>query len=343
MGPSTLASWALLIAQCLEERGGDPHVLFRRAGISLHDIKDPNARCPLTAMKELWTLAVEATGDPCLGLEVGRAWHPTTFHALGYAALACSNLRETLMYMVRYGSAVSTGVRMELLDEGPEVSLRLWMRAADVAPTRHWPRAGIQAGLAAIVVLCRATAGAHVHPQRVTFTDPDAVCLSRLEQFFECPVSFGAQHDALAFDAGVLSALLPTSHPPLLRVTERALNDYLARVDSRDVLEQVRSWIVHLLPSGQVSQAAIARSLNVSVRTLQRKLLQRGATFRGLLDDTRKRLAEQYVQDSTLAQVEIAYLLGFSEGSSLSRAMGRWGLRTTRARRRADRADARPA
>ena len=45
---------------------------------------------------------------------------------------------------------------------------------------------------------------------------------------------------------------------------------------------------------------------------------------RELLDDTRRELAHQYASDGTLSASDIAYLLGFSEPSSLSRAMSRW-------------------
>jgi AraC-like DNA-binding protein len=57
---------------------------------------------------------------------------------------------------------------------------------------------------------------------------------------------------------------------------------------------------------------------------MQRKLEHNGTNFRALLDETRGRLAEQYCRDSTLSATELAFLVGFSDPSSLSRAMRRW-------------------
>ena len=51
-------------------------------------LRDPDARVPRAALTRLWQLAVEATGDPCFGLEAPRFVAQTTFHALGYAVLA---------------------------------------------------------------------------------------------------------------------------------------------------------------------------------------------------------------------------------------------------------------
>jgi AraC-like DNA-binding protein len=59
---------------------------------------------------------------------------------------------------------------------------------------------------------------------------------------------------------------------------------------------------------------------------MQRKLKEESATFRELLDDTRRRLADRYSKDSTLSSSELAYLLGFSEASSLRRAIKRWNV-----------------
>ena len=114
MGPSTLSSWALLISRALTARGIDATDVFRRARLQPELLGDPNARYPLAGVQRLWALAIETTGDPCIGLEVGRSWHPTTFHALGYAALASGSLREALALVARYSRIVSTGARIEM-------------------------------------------------------------------------------------------------------------------------------------------------------------------------------------------------------------------------------------
>jgi len=58
-----------------------------------------------------------------------------------------------------------------------------------------------------------------------------------------------------------------------------------------------------------------------------------GTSFRRLVDETRRQLAEQYLKDSTLVVSEIAYLLGFAEVSSFSRAFRRWTGHAPRAAR----------
>jgi AraC-like DNA-binding protein len=62
----------------------------------------------------------------------------------------------------------------------------------------------------------------------------------------------------------------------------------------------------------------------VSARTLQRKLGDSGITFKEILDETRHALALAYLSAPQYSVNEITYLLGFSCGSSFTRAFRRW-------------------
>jgi len=83
----------------------------------------------------------------------------------------------------------------------------------------------------------------------------------------------------------------------------------------------------YLMLRGDVSQAAVARALHMSLRTLQRRLRGEDLTFRDVVDSARRQLARTYAKDRSMTGEEIAYLLGFSEPRSLSRAMARWNAR----------------
>jgi AraC-like DNA-binding protein len=62
----------------------------------------------------------------------------------------------------------------------------------------------------------------------------------------------------------------------------------------------------------------------MSARTLHRRLTEQGTSFRRVVADVRRELAERYLHERKLAIGEIAFLLGFSEASALHRAFKRW-------------------
>ena len=102
--------------------------------------------------------------------------------------------------------------------------------------------------------------------------------------------------------------------------TQAYLDSFMSQSTSREVVNK----IVDRLPDGPPSQELIAGDLSVSNRTLQRKLKDEGTSFMELLQDTRLQLARKYLRQPGRSVVETAYLLGFSEPSTFSRAFKRW-------------------
>ena len=78
------------------------------------------------------------------------------------------------------------------------------------------------------------------------------------------------------------------------------------------------------LPSGKPSQQDMAFALNLSLRSLQRKLNERGLTFEKVLVEVRRDLAQKYIVQSHLSIGEVSYLLGFSSTSNFARNFKSW-------------------
>ena len=94
--------------------------------------------------------------------------------------------------------------------------------------------------------------------------------------------------------------------------------------DARVLGDDERPELEPLLSSGDCSRANVALRLNISERTLQNRLGERGTSYRKLLNETRRELAEQYMSEGLHTVSEVAFLLGFSEISSFSRAFRAW-------------------
>lgn len=87
---------------------------------------------------------------------------------------------------------------------------------------------------------------------------------------------------------------------------------------------QVRSILVDLLPAGESTIEDVARKLNVSKRTLQRKLKEEQTSFQKQINGVREMLAKSYLKNTTMSSDEIAYLLGYLEVNSFLRAFTLW-------------------
>ena len=64
--------------------------------------------------------------------------------------------------------------------------------------------------------------------------------------------------------------------------------------------------------------------MNLSRRTLVRRLGRCGSSFRELVDDHRRRRAGELLADPNLTVMEVAYRLGYTEPANFGRACRRW-------------------
>ena len=320
-GITTLGSVANLLAQALRSRDIDPEPLFAAAGIDMPATSDPDVRVPTTRMQTLWRLAVDASGDPCLGLAASRHFQPAALHGLGFAWLASDTLHAALERLVRYSRFINTvtDFRLEKTADSVDLVIRISREA--------WPDfvpAAVDLAMAAFLRMCQITAGNAIMPLRVSLQRPQPACASDFVEIFGPDIRYGAPDNRLCFDRTLVEAPLSMANPELARLNDQTVVDYLARCDNASITMQVRSKIIELLPDGRPGQEAIAASLHLSLRSLQRKLQNEDTSFTTLLNETQRQLAIQYIRESHRSIGEITYMLGYSEPGSFTRAFRRW-------------------
>lgn len=317
---TSLGASAGLIDKALRTYGCDPSPLFAEAGINLNVYFDPNVRIPTTKLQTLVKLSLEATGDGGFGLTVAEQFQPALLQGLGFAWLASDTLHDALNRLVRYFRFINPFFKANV-DES-EDTLDLVFMGPESWPNYVYEQA--DTGMGIFLRMCQITVGEHIVPVRVVMQRPAPPCPDRFNAFFEAPIEYGAYDYRLCFDLHMANQNLSTSNPELARINDQAVIDYLARFDQSNITMKVRSRIIEQLPSGTARQESIAEELHLSLRSLQRKLKDEEITFKKLLEDTRRDLAMQYIRESRRPLGEIAYLLGFSEHSSFTRAFRRW-------------------
>lgn len=321
MAFSTITSWARLIWEGLRTYGVDADAAFREVGLDPDALNDPGARYPVASMANLWRLAQERSGDPCFGLTAAEQWHPTTWHGLGYAWLASATLEEALRRLVRYSAILSTATQVRLLEVGDRFRLVLTAHPDSGMELAAVP---VDAATSNVVHMCRVIYGADFNPTRIELCHPGEGCRERRREFFRCPIHYDADETAIEIERQVARKPLSTANADLAHANERVISDYLAELGGGGVAARVRARLVDGLPSGDVTEKSVAESLYMSPRTLQRRLSDENTTYKKVLEETRRQLAEKFIQDHSLTLNEITYLLGFSEISSFSRSFKRW-------------------
>lgn len=320
MPASTLTSWASLLWEELRARQLDANELFREAGLDPSKLSHNVARYTVSQMQQLWSLALEKTGDD-LGVKVGARWNPTTFHALGFAWLASASLGDALYRAARYGKFVNDGVQYALTAEQLQYRFSLTsIVESDVVLTP----ASVDASFVALLKMMRLLLGESYNPIAVHCPHPPNSAGLLLEQQARCPLLYGSETLDILIDRRDVEKVLPTGNTELSLINEKIITQHLSDLDQSDLVARVELEIANQLPSGQLKEDGVATALNLSRRTMQRHLAEEGTSFASLLEAKRKALAANYVCNDALAISEIAYLLGFSEQANFTRAFKRW-------------------
>jgi AraC-like DNA-binding protein len=315
-----LGTLVSMLVQALDARGFDGRALAVRAGIDPALLDDPNSRYPIAATTRLWRLAVEVTRDPCFGLWASRFVNQTTFHGLGFAVFASRTLRDAFERFARYGRLVSDVAEIQLRRVGQREQVRF-------VPLKGHPRPADEAidnTLCLIARTVRMLSGGKVNPIAVRLERPEPYPSEPFRKVFRAPVQFGQCENALEFAASDLDERLPTGNAELARHNDEVVAHYLARLDHEHASNRLRSWLIEQLAGGEPTEEAAARALGMSLRNLQRRLQKEGTTYRAALNSTRAEMARAYLEEGRSSVSEIAFLLGFSNLNSFSRAFRRW-------------------
>jgi AraC-like DNA-binding protein len=317
---SCAAFWVRGVAETLKAGGLHVAALLDEAGLDAAALSDPDARFPTESVSLLWQLAVARSGNPAIGLSTSNVVRPASFDVVAYAMMSSPNLLGILKRLDRYVGIVSDAASVAVTEdhEGCRMTLELFGGGQPV------PRQRFEFDLMTILSFCRWVTNRDLPPLALELRFPPPADPQPYQDAFKCPLRFNAPVNALLFAGADVMAPLPTAHPLLAEVHERLASEHLQRLDHAQTCSRVRAAILRRLPDGEPRRTEIASALEMSERTLQRRLKGEGTSFQRLLDDTRRELAQQYLAQTDLSLADACYLLGFGNLSSFFRASKRW-------------------
>ncbi|WP_408886875.1 helix-turn-helix domain-containing protein [Komagataeibacter swingsii] len=127
------------------------------------------------------------------------------------------------------------------------------------------------------------------------------------------------------FSKKYLDVCMETMNDVLISVLKDYLKSLVGQSEEANSVEATTlNAIGFCVEIGQPCMACVAKRLDVSVRTLQRRLQSAGHSFRSLLDRYRNLTATRLEELGALKRDAIATHLGYAESTSLSRSRRRW-------------------
>jgi len=304
-----------------KRHGIDTEPLIKSAGLTVELIEDPTATIGVANQIKFVEAIAAALGDELLGFHLASDLDFREVGLLYYVAASADTLGTSLSRLERYVKIQNDGVRFRIT-RGKSVRVRLIY--AGVA--RHTDVHQIGAIIVLLIRVCRHLTGRALKPTSVRLMHRIAGDKSKLEKFLDSDIEDAAGSDEIQFPAASWDLPIVSADPHLHRVCMKSCEEALALGAAKPspLTVRVENAIAALLPHGQARHNLVASKLGMSPRTLTRRLTAEGASFAGILADTRSALADRYLTDRTLAISQIAWLLGYTEIGAFTHAFHRW-------------------
>ncbi|MGG2398940.1 AraC family transcriptional regulator [Pseudomonas sp. SH1-B] len=316
---SVSASLTQAVLHAASRLGLDRQALLSACKLREEQLADPDARIRFSVQQDLWQELAARLQQPEPGLLLGRNLAPGPFSVLSYLLQSSATLADALHAALRYQRLGGEGGELQVEERGDAVALLY----RPLHPQHSATRIRVLAMMACWVqTTLPLLDGFHLLEARFRHAQPDD--LTPYADVFACPLHFASDDYAIVLPRDLCQVPLIQANPPLQQILRQHAETLLARLPSASLSARVVGLLGEQLAHGEPDRAELARSLNLSERTLQRRLADEGCSYQQLLADTRRQLAEQHLRDGHLPATEIALLLGYSEPSVFFRAFRQW-------------------
>ena len=275
-------------------------------------------------------VAAEDEDGRSVAIRVGATMRCDDYGAFGLAFKSAVDLAGSFRRVERYGRVVTSTANyaviqgeassfMEILPSGP-VGLGVDMTNELAA--------------AAATSLCREVSPGDFSPAAVSFVHRAPADPCEAKAFFACPVHYGASRDGLEIDDSLLRAGNRLGDERISEFFDSHLEGELADVNSESALvRRVRDEVARAMSEGVPAMAEVAGRMGMGARTLQRRLAEEEESFLDVVESVRRETAERLLARTDYSVAEVAFLTGFAEQSTFTRAFKRWTGQTPRAYR----------
>lgn len=312
-----------MIVDLLADEGISPEEALADVCLSPGQLRSPATKVSAAQVLQSYRNAIKLSGNPQFAYHAGSKSCVSTYGIYGFAILSSPDFRETMAFAEAYHQLATPLMNVRFREEEGAAA---WI----VTPAPYLDIDGrlykfvVELQMALHLSLHRNIMGAAFKPALVNYALEQPYDDGSGTSFFDCPVVYGKPENRFTFDTAWLDRR-PDFGNQLSYAESKQLCDGLLTEFKLNagVAGEVRKLILSNLPR-RIGFDQIAKCINMSERSLRRRLHEEGTCVKRLTDELRAQIAIKYVRDTNLSVEAIAFALGFSDASSFRHTFRRW-------------------
>jgi AraC-like DNA-binding protein len=266
--------------------------------------------------------ALALSGNPGLGLSLGRYHNFSEYGFWGYALMSSGTLEEATQIVLPFWELTGSLVRLSYV-RGKYCDTWEISPAFPMESRRAWQYSVEELLSTFLSGVCQLV-NREVRFSEIEVSYPEPAYGQRYEEQFRCPVSFGRRKDLFRTSPHLRELPTSTGHPEVAAFCRRRCEEIMAKMRKSDARVDAIRKIIMSSPGRFPRLDEVAARLALSPRTLRRRLEERNTTYRKILDEVRAELSREYLLSTTLSVDQVSERIGFAETGSFRRAFRRW-------------------
>lgn len=309
-----------IIADLLREEGVNESLLLEGTTLTLSALRKQSTFIRYTQLLQILENALKLYPKPGLGLAIGRREHVASWGLLGFAVMCAADLKSVMEIGNRYYLSGPALYDVKSYVEGGNCTIQ----AIVPGPIGRLLPIVVEELFATVYTVFPELIGMPftLKEIQVVYDRPDYSAL--YDDFFQCPITYNAHANRLIFDSAYLDTPLVNANPVSARLSQELCEQALKAQTSDTELHQSIKLILLRTPERFPNMESIAEELEMSPRTLRRRLTEEETSYQSIMDEVRRDLAIGYLRDTRLPMAEIAERTGFTEYGNFRKAFKRW-------------------
>lgn len=270
-------------------------------------------------MRLIDNIMLALPNGPASGFELGLQYSLATFGVWGFALRASRTLRDAVGMGVRYLPLSTAYCRIALIDNDDEFGISLDPGGIPL----HLRQFLLERDMATTINLVKELSLSSIAVNSVVFTGRPRVGADYIQAVCGVRPVFNGGRNSITVTRADAELPFSSYDQDLARLLEEQCRLRLRRMDATGLEGRVRQKLLGDMGLGATLDS-MAGALALSPRSLRRKLEQEGVSYRQIVEEERKQLAIQLLENTDMKIEELAAHLGYTEAGGFVRAFRRW-------------------
>ena len=296
--------------------------LCQMSGIRPEEISDSENMVEWEKAALIWVPLLKMTNDPLIGLHVGMGTDKLLHGMVGFLIQSSKDLHQAHSILCKYGHLVSPMVEYKYVEKDVAI--------LEIMQNKMWlmkhPEPARQAHdflFASLMHTTSALTGKRIIPIRIELAY-ERRAVDEYRNFFGCDILFNKETNRIILDKKDMKIPILTSDQSMFERFNAMVDEKQALLASNSTEGNLKQVLFMQFKGRIPSVDEAASALQMTPRSLQRKLLQEQTTFRDVAGAIRKDIALQLIQNPAIKISEVSDILGYSDPTAFRKAFKSW-------------------